>query len=110
MDDWLGQHPWIRSASSATAASSVYHVSPTRWVLLPKEEPPEDLRAFLTKFPLVPGKSAVVVTMELGLHPKWSDHIAVIGKKAGLWDLWPAWNDPSWKFNMGHFPFLVEPT
>jgi len=106
MEEWFSHHPWINSATTADASSCVYHLSPTRWVLLPKGDPPQDLIDFLTKEPHVPGKSAVVVTIEKGLHPKWTDHIAIIGKKAGLWDVWPVWNDPSWKYDTGQFPLL----
>lgn len=111
MESWFSQHQWINSARAADASTCVYHVSPHRWVLLPKSDPPQDLVDFLSKaaLPLVPGKSASVVTMEAGLHPKWTDHVAIIGKKAGFWDLWPKWNSFLWKHDVGsQYPMLVE--
>jgi len=88
---------------------TVYKIGPHRLVTLPDDTPPADLvKKIREKAQFVPGKSASAAAIEAELSPAEADLLAVIGKKAGLWGLWPEPSNPLWSMGTaGQFPVLT---
>jgi hypothetical protein len=108
--DWLTTHPWVMSAMTDPMAT-VFHVGPGRLAFLPgpTQDVPEDLIERLSSIQ-PDGRSASVVTQQLGLNPTSAFLLAAVGSRAGLWDLWPTWYDQqSWESDQGGFPTLNAP-
>ena len=105
---WLTDHPWVRLGKVMNVGITVYRVGPYRLVTLPSDIPPSDLVTEIKKrTDFIPGKSAIVLALESGLPPEESDLLAVVGKKANLWSLWPEFGNPLWKIGLpNQFPIL----
>jgi len=107
---WLSEHPWVQRGRSMGVDITVYRVGPYRVVTLPDDDPPEDLvDEVRARVNFVPGKSASVAALEAELPPAEGDLLAVVGKKAGLWGLWPDPNNTLWSLGAeGQFPILTS--
>jgi hypothetical protein len=103
--NWLRTHPWVQTGQHG----KIYHVGPNRFAILPEDPVPEDLVETLqNRLQIVSGKSIRVLALEAGLNPQDDNILAIVGKRAGLWTLYPGPHDTMWKFDMGQFP-IIQP-